>query len=345
MRLPAITQNEFSYENATLTEDVVWRGSVIVRGSLVIAPQATVRIEPGTVVRFMKSPIFRQAPRLVVLGRIECRGTSDRPVLFAPNAVGELRGEWGGILLLSSEKRNRFESVRIEGATTGIDARFSNFEAIDTTVTRSSMGLLLRDSAIRLTRVTVANCETGLEAHDSGLDLRDSTLVHNRRGMVARRTTLILQAVAVRDSEQQGITADECRIRFSSCEFTGNSSGAQLSRSEGQIVKSRFVANRGIGLDLSASRLKIQQSLFAENSADGVRMDDGQSVIWESAFVHNSGHNLVNNGSESVSAVGNWWGSEQEMNIVNKLYDTSKNPLNGAIHVFPWLPERPVTVP
>jgi len=74
-------------------------------------------------------------------------------------------------------------------------------------------------------------------------------------------------------------------------------------------------------------------------------MEDGQSVIWESVFIDNSGFNLVNNGSESISAVRNWWGSEQESNIVNKLYDTSKNPLNGAIHIFPWLPERPVTVP
>ena len=40
------------YDGAVLTEDVTWRGSILVRGFVVVAPQATLRIEPGTVVRF-----------------------------------------------------------------------------------------------------------------------------------------------------------------------------------------------------------------------------------------------------------------------------------------------------
>lgn len=344
-RRPVVTQSEISYENATLTEDVTWRGSVLVRGYLVIAPQATVRIEPGTTVRFMQSPILRQVPRFVVMGRLHCSGTAKQPVLLTPNVAEPAPGDWGGILFLSSEKRNQLEHVRIEGATTGIDARFSTVAITESAISRSTVGILLRDSTARLTAIDVSACETGLEAFDSELDLRNSSVVHNRCGIAARRTTLVLQGVSVKESEQRGIIADECRIRFNSCELVGNADGVRLGKTEGQIVRSRFVGNRGVGLVLESSRLKIHQSLFADTVGDGIRMDDGQSVIWESAFYGNSGYNLVNRGRERVSAVWNWWGGTREADITAKFFDAAKNAGSGLISFFPWLPEKPVAVP
>jgi hypothetical protein len=344
-RRSIVAQGEINYENATLTEDVTWRGSVLVRGYLVIAPQATVRIEPGTVVHFMKSPILRQTPRLVVMGRLHCSGTIERPVLFVPNAAESAPGDWGGILLLSSEKNNQFDHVRIEGATIGIDARFSTFAVTESAITRSAVGMLLRDSTVRLAAVAVDACETGLEVFDSELDLRNSSFDHNRRGIVARRTTLVLQGVSVKNSEQQGIFADECRIRFNSCDLTGNVGGIRLGKAEGQIIRSRFVGNRGVGLVLESSRLKIHQSLFADTVGDGIRMDDGQSVIWENAFEGNSGYNLVNSGHESISAVRNWWGSDHETAILAKLFNAAKDTGRGQILFFPWLPEKPAAAP
>ena len=53
---PVVPQIPVAYENATITEDVSWRGSVVVKGALVVAPQATLRIEPGTAIRFMARP-------------------------------------------------------------------------------------------------------------------------------------------------------------------------------------------------------------------------------------------------------------------------------------------------
>ena len=123
-RPPAFTKSDISYENITLSEDVTWRGTVLIRGYLVIAPQATLRIEPGTVVRFMKSAITRQLPRLVIMGRIQCNGTAEKPVLFAPNFTDAAKGDWNGILLLASEKRNLFEHCRIEGSEIGLEALF-----------------------------------------------------------------------------------------------------------------------------------------------------------------------------------------------------------------------------
>lgn len=344
-RQPVVDRGDISYENTTITEDVTWSGSVLVRGYMVIAPQATVRIEPGTVVRFMRSPILRQAPRLVVMGRLHCNGTVDRPVLFTPNVAEADRGDWGGILLLSSEKRNQLDHVRIEGATTGIESSYSTLFATDVSITRSTVGMLLRDSSASLAQALVHDCETGLEALDSEIDLRDSTLTNNHRGITARRTTLIMLSVSLRENEQSGITAADCRVRLTSGAVVANGGGIRLAGSEGQVTRTRFVANRGVGLDLVDTRLKVHQNLFANTAGDGVRVNDGRSLIWGNSFEGNRDYNLALTGHDRIIAVGNWWGSAREGAITTKLLDTAKNPRSGQIVFFPWLPEKPAELP
>jgi hypothetical protein len=344
-RTPLVSTGDSSYENVTLTEDITWRGTVLIRGYLVVAPQATVRIEPGTEVRFMKSPILRQLPSLVVMGRLQCNGTADKPILFAPNFSDAARGDWGGILLLSSEKRNQFDNIRIEGAETGIEARFSTLIVKGAQFARTATGMLLHDSTATLSGVVINGSETGLEAQDSEIEMKDSTLEQNRRAIVARHATLVLVAVSVRDSVQQGITTDECRIRFNACELAGNSGGARLNGGEGHIFRTRFVHNRESALQLVGARLKINQSLFADTSGDGIRMDDGRSVIWGSVFTGNSGYNLSNAGREEISAVQNWWGSNREADITAKLFDASAAAGIGRIRISPWLSEKPVALP
>ena len=92
------------YDGAVLTEDVTWRGSILVRGFVVVAPQATLRIEPGTVVRF-ETTASQQLPGLIVQGRLHAAGTTERPIVLTTRSK-LLRGSWAGIVLLSTEKRN-----------------------------------------------------------------------------------------------------------------------------------------------------------------------------------------------------------------------------------------------
>src|ERR1700681_3205247 len=93
------------YDRAVLTEDVTWRGSILVKGFVVVAPQATLRIDPGTVVRFAATA-GQQLPNLVIRGRLHAAGTSERPIVLTSDRSRPARGSWGGIVLLSTEKRN-----------------------------------------------------------------------------------------------------------------------------------------------------------------------------------------------------------------------------------------------
>jgi len=335
-----------AYENATITEDVSWRGVVVVKGALTVAPQATLRIEPGTEIRFMPARGSRQLPRLVVMGRIQGVGTLDRPVLFTSNSSTPLKkGAWGGILLLSSEKRNQLEHCRIESAETGLEGRFSAISLKSVAISPSKTGIVLRDSTAGITLSSVSGCETGIEAHDSELDLRDTTLAQNRRGASLFRCAAVMSAVTVSGNALQGILAEEGRIKLTSCEISGNGVGASIKGGEGQLFMCRFVRNIETGLHLAAARLKVNRCQISDNLRDGMKLEDGRATVWGNTFSGNGGFNLVNAGTENISAPQNWWGAADETSIKGKLSDITRDGRSGVVNVFPWLLEKPALLP
>lgn len=334
-----------TYVNATLSEDSNWSGIVVVKGSLVVASQATLRIEPGTVIRFMAMDGSRQLPRLVVMGRIQSVGTADRPILFAPDRAISNIGGWGGVLLLSSEKRNQFEHCRIEGAETGLEGRFSSVTAKALSITRSTHGCILRDSTATLASLNISACDTGVEIHDSEVELRDATFSSNRQGMLLFRSSVVMSTVLVTGSTQQALLSEDCRLKFNSCEISDNAVGARITGGEGQIFLSRFVRNSDTALHLSAARLKISRCQISDNLRDGLKLDDDRAMIWGNAISNNGGFNLVYSGRDTVNAMQNWWGSKDELSIVAKLSATAGTSRSGAVNVFPWLSEKPAIFP
>jgi Right handed beta helix region len=345
-RMPAVNQVAYAYENATITEDVSWHGAVVVKGALVVAPQATLRIEPGTEIRFMASRGSRQLPRLVVMGRIEGIGTLDHPILFASRAAAPVnRGDWGGIVLLSSEKRNLLEQCRIEGAETALEGRFSNISLKSVSITASHTGLSLRDCTADVSMSTVSDCETGIEAHDSELELRDTAVAQNRRGTALYRSSVVMSSVSVTGNSQHGILAEECRIKFTSCEVSGNGVGASIEGGEGQLFMCSFMRNIETALHLASARLKVNRCRITENLRDGLKLEDDRAAVWGNEVSGNGGYNLVNAGPDSVSAPLNWWGAADEAAVKGKLSGVAPDGRPGVVNVFPWLLEKPALLP
>lgn len=335
---------DLRYEQTTITEDVTWRGTVLVKGALVVAPQATLRIEPGTAVRFAHGGGLKKA-RLVIMGRIQCIGTAERPILFSSDAPTPVKGDWGGILLLSTEKRNQFEHAAVEGAETGIEAHFSAFTAKSARVALSKTGMVVRDSVVSIESSSFSACETGVEVHDCEFELRDSSVSTNRLGMSLSRSSVVLAATSVTDNGQYGILAEECRLRISSGSISSNGAGAVVTGGEGQIFMTRFLFNKDTALRLGSTRMKVNRSLFADNGHDALRVEDGRATIWGCAFRGNGGFNLSNTGREDVVAVQNWWGESEGKAILSKISDSSRDSRFGLVQVFPWLSDQPPILP
>ena len=343
---PAVDQPAIVYENATITEDVSWRGSVVVKGALVVAPQTTLRIEPGTEIRFMAANSGRQLPRLVVMGRIQAVGTLDHPILFTSNSASTVKkGAWGGILLLSSEKRNQLEHCRIECAETGIEGRFSVISLKSVSIGTSITGVFLRDSTVDVSQSAISDCETGIEAHDSELELRDTSVARNRRGAALYRSSVVMVSVVLTGNRQHGILVEEGRIKMTSCDISGNGVGAFIEGGEGQVFMCRFMRNIDTALHLATARLKVNRCRISENLRDGLKLEDGSATIWGNAISGNGGYNLVNAGHESISAPQNWWGAADESSVKGKLFDVTRDARSGVVNVFPWLFEKPALLP
>lgn len=341
---PAAEQSAAVYDGAVLSEDVTWSGSILVRGFVVVAPQATLRIEPGTVVRFASSDT-QQLPNLVVQGRLHAVGTSDLPVILTSDRSTPVRGSWGGVVFLSTEKRNLLELCRIEYAEIGVDVRFSTVALKGVSLVQARTALLAHDSVVQMTGSTVSDSETGIEIYNTEFDGRDTTVSACQRGCLLSKSAIVLASPKIMNNLQTGLEADECRIRITGGEFAGNALGAHIKGSEGQIVMSRFFQNIRTALHLSGSNIKIQRSLFDGNRQDALRVEDGRALLLNNAFVSNSGFNLYNAGREVVSARQNWWGTTDQLLIRQKIHDADRDKNTGTVNVFPWLNEKPLMVP
>jgi len=341
---PAAEQDAAVYDGAVLTEDVTWSGSILVRGSVVVAPQATLRIEPGTVVRFAPSAA-QQLPNLVVQGRIHAAGSSGRLIVLTSDRSNPARGSWGGIVFLSTEKRNLLERCRIEYAETGIDLRFSTVTLKEVSVIQARTALLSHDGVVQMTGGTVSDSETGIELHNSEFDGRDMTVDSCRRGCLLNRSSVVFAASRIVNNVHTGVEANECRVKISGGEFSGNAVGVRINGGEGQIAMSRFQRNGQTALHLIGSRIKVQRCLFAENRQEGVRTEDGWELLLNNVFSSNGGFNLYNAGSETVSARQNWWGTTDQSLIRQKIHDAARDRNSGIVDIFPWLNEKPALMP
>jgi len=332
------------YEGAVLSEDVTWRGSVLVRGSVVVAPQATLRIDPGTLVRFAPSSTTQLAT-LVVQGRIHAAGTLERPIVFTPDSAKPARKSWGGIVLLSTEKRNQLEHSRIEYVENGIDVRFSTVTLKAVSIVHAQTGILSNDSVVQMTGSTISDSVTGMEIHNSEFDAKEITVVSCERGAVFGKSAVLLSASKILNNLQSGLEANECRIKISGGDISGNTLGARMNGGEGQLLMTRFQRNKLTALHIVGSRLKIQRCLFADNIQDALRTEDSFALLLNNSFSSNGGFNIYNAGTEAVSARQNWWGTTDQATISQKNHDAASDKRSGAVQIFPWLNEKPLLMP
>lgn len=341
----AVLQADMVLVDKTVVEDLVLRGMVLIKGALVVAPQATLRIEPGTVLRFTPLPGSTALPRLVVQGRVVAAGTSQKPILLGPALNAPLAGDWGGVVLLNSEKKNNLDHCRIEGAQTGLAAHFSNVTARGLTISRSQTGVVLHDSEAHLQGSIISRCDIGCSIADSELDLRDSTIRENRQGCVAVRSSLNMANVNLLTHAQEGLLTEQCRFRISGSLFAENRSGIRLTDGDGRLFLCRFQNNRDYGAELLGVRVRISNSSFVSNGGYGVLLDNAHGSIVGSVFSENGKANLLNQGQAPFAALLNWWGSTDEKQVAAGIQDVAAGAGGNVVAVEPFLKARPATAP
>lgn len=340
---PAAPASATVLRNLLITEDTTWRGEVAVEGWVRVAPQATLTLEPGTVVRFRRTaPGGASAPGLLVQGRLVVRGSIDTPVRFTSANGTPLAGEWYGIVLLASEKKNIIEHCRVEGAVMGLNASYSTLTMNGASFNSCGTGVRLAESVVTFAGGEVSGCEVGMELDGSEIDLRDVLLNGNADGLKARRSSLYMVGVRVAACEGTGINASDTRLKLEGAVVEGCESGIVLTECEGSVLRSLVAGNRRAGLHLSRSGVKLSGSEITRNHV-GLRVEDGRGMAWGNSFSGNGTYDIYNAGSEDFRAMANWWGAGQlPESLGSRLYDGDDDPGRGMVLVGPLLESVPL---
>lgn len=91
--------------------DAVWSGRVLVEQNVIVGPDATLTIRPGTEV------VFADGAGLLVHGALVAEGTREQPIRFASAASQPTPGSWAGITLLGDHDRSRLAHCAVTHAT------------------------------------------------------------------------------------------------------------------------------------------------------------------------------------------------------------------------------------
>ena len=322
------------YGDRVLSEDTTWRGEVLVEGAVTVAPQATLSVEPGTVVRFRRKG--GQAPLLVVQGRIVAAGTRETPIVFSSSFAVPAPSDWQGVMLLGSEKKNILENCRIEGAQTGLEALFSSVTLKNVRAERAATGMRFQDTLVVMEAGGASECDTGLNFTESESTLRNVSVVGNRQGLLAKRSSIYLFEGNLSGNQAAAFTCDGCRVKFQGGAVLGNGSGVTLMGSEGSVTGAKLAKNREYGISLTASRIRVTANQITGNGTNGLIVFDGASTAWDNAVHDNAGYDIYNAGTEEFRAPGNWWGAAGP-----KIFDNGDNSGRGKVLIAPVLSGRP----
>jgi hypothetical protein len=295
------------YRDQVLTGDAVWRGEVLVEGALTIAPQATLTVEPGTVVRFRRTGT--NAAILVVQGRLVAVGSKEAPIVFTSTFAAPAPSDWQGVMLLGTEKKNIVENCRIEGAVVAFEALFSNVTLKEVRAERSVIGMRFQDVLLTMDGGGSGSCDTGLSFLNSEANLRNITADGNRVGILADHSSVYLAAATLANNHGAAFSGHVSRIKFQGGSVVGNGNGITVMDCEGGIVGAKVVQNKEHGISLTGSRVRVSGNQVSGNGGNGIIVFDGSSVAWDNAIHDNGQYDLYNAGKEEFRAPGNWWGA------------------------------------
>lgn len=333
---------DIEYADTVLAEDTVLHGNVQVNGWLTVPAQVTLTIEAGTAIRFItdKSGDTSSAG-LLVQGRIVAIGDAERPVLLTGIYTKPQAGDWQGVVMLGSDKKNILEQCRVEGAVVALDAFHSQLTLRDFTASDSGTAIRLRDTYANIAGGGVSSCGTGIISYDSELDLRDMNLSSNQHGLTVSGGSLYLTGSTFYGNVNEALLAENSRLKVSGCSFTVNGTGVTVNGSEGTLSHNRLLNNRVAGINLSNSRLKVNGNNINQNGIIGLSIAGGNSTVWGNVISANNGHDLEYSGGSDLAIMGNWWGETGMERIMSRI---RKDGSTGRVLIMPILLQRPQSV-
>ena len=245
-----------------ITVDTTWQDEVLVADTVVVLPNVTLTVLPGTTVRFAHYRGYREPERklsLIVKGRIVANGTPAQPIYFTSDAPDPQNGDWSMLRLLSPTGPSSFNYCVFEFAQHGLNVwngspqishsvfRWNNWEGIYfESFSKPSIVLcqILENgynglAAEQSNEIEMDGCEvwrngtSGVHIDNSTAVVRRSIIHHNQaHGLsVDDKATLQAYGDAIYSNQACGIGFGEGTnvVRIANLDFkTGNGGGGNI---------------------------------------------------------------------------------------------------------------------
>lgn len=314
--------------NKTLTQDLVLKGTVLVEGVLVVPRQMTLRIEPGTVIRFMPAATGRPSGSVHIAGRLLAQGTAAKPILLTAAYSDPQAGDWEGIRIVSSKKKNILSFCHIEGAITGISAKESKLTIKGGSVSQCRDGMTLIDSTVVVSNgLMLKRCDRGIVMQRGTVVIYDATLRENRLGLTAEQSAVTVQRSRISHNSQEGIVLSTSRYMLEEVHLSQNRAGIAVTGGSGILREGSITANREAAISLKDTTAEIEQVLIMQERGTALVLDTVQGRFYRSMVQHTGGAAVVARHSEQFDASGSFWGSDDPTLVHRILAGEPPGPL------------------
>lgn len=152
-------------QNQVIRSDTVWAGEILVEGVVVVSRLATLKIEPGTRVRFKRLDNNHDGigdGELRVLGRLLAVGTADRPIVFESAELLPNRKDWSYVLIFASGKENLIQYCEFSHGFSGLQVHFSTATVSDSLFINNQEGMRFGRARLSLDHCELRNNDIGV---------------------------------------------------------------------------------------------------------------------------------------------------------------------------------------
>ena len=323
-------------------EDTRWEKEVLIDGTVMVAPVATLTVTPGTVIRFAfrdsdgdgvgESEIFLQ-------GRLLADGTPAAPIVFTA-LDGEGPGRWGAINLMGADAaESRLSWALVERSFRGLHGHFSRFRAEHTVFRDNHRSVQFQESTVALADCGVTGSVSALRFRDSTAALEGLVIAGNTLGVQVLRSSFSLTGSSIIGNALAGLHVRESEGSVAGNRFEANAPGLRASDSRLSLVGNVVVKNNGTGMQLRRVEGRVEGNRIAANAGNGVSSDSPRAPLRRNALEANLRFALESNAAGAIDAAGNWWGPGGP--AAGLIWDAADDPALGPVLTDPPLAAAP----
>lgn len=354
---------DYTRVGGTMSIDATWTAAdspYLASGNVVVDQDVTLTLEPGTEVW------FEDQRALNVMGTLVALGSASQPITFTSWHAQKHPGDWGAVAFAHTAGEASFDAdghYLGGSALSNVTVEYAGAGDFDYAVDAASTALYVNCCSLR------HNDAGALQVGGDGSRVMNSVIVSNtaqEKGggiyNVGTDTDIRSNTIISNTAANGGGIANEAE----SATIGGNIIGDNHATNEGggifnvqpsaaiydNVIRENVadVEGGGIAWEGSAGDI-LYNSIFTNTTAGstgGIYVQDGDNypLVHYNAFQGNAGYVLYNDNQINLfdpthlNARYNWWGTADEVTILDLIYDGLDNPDKSLVDYNPYMLEE-----